>query len=131
MLAAIAVNTVGLGLCVYAYSRPWQWDRGPLMVLRGASIILGMALLCTLAALLIEVPDARGVFVVLAFVALGVAFWRRRGATARRRDPLTSAAAAPDADQLRPRHVRPMRTRRDKTAFRSVTLQEIENMEVQ
>lgn len=128
MLEAIAVNVVGVALCLYAYSRPWEWERGPLILLRVAAIVQGAALLCTLAALLLEVPESRGLFAAAAIIALGVTLWRKRGAKGR--GPLTSEAAAPSASQVppRPRAARP--PRETTTTHRSVTIREIENMEV-
>lgn len=131
MLASIAVNVVGLGLCLYAYSRPWQWERGPLLMLRGASVVLGIALVCTLAGLLLDVPEARGVAVAAAIAALGVLIWRRRGAAVRR-GLLTSVAAAPDAGQLSQPRTRPAKPARGTSGgWASVTVRDIENMEVQ
>lgn len=129
MLAAIAVNTLGLGLCLFAYSRPWEWERGPLMLLRGASIVLGVALLCTLAALLLEVPEARGLFAAAAIIAIGVVIWRKSDGA--RRGPLTSETAAPAASEVppRPRPARP--AGRKSGEWASVTIRDIENMEVQ
>ena len=129
MLAAIAVNTVGIGLCLWAYSRPWQWERGPLMLLHGASILLGIASLCTITALLLETPEASGVIIAIACMALVVTLWRKRGTL--RRGPLTSEITAADVSEVPLRRTRAQPIRNTSGSWSSVTIRDIENMEVQ
>ena len=130
MLVAILVNTFGLALCLWAYSRQWSWERGPLLLLRGSSIVLGIALSCTLAALLLEMPEALGMLAALAAVVALAAGVRRVNA---RRTPLASetVTVTPQAEAHPPRRTPTAQPTRTSGGWSSVTIRDIENMEVQ
>lgn len=130
MLMALAVNGFGLAGCLYAYSRRWEWDRGPRLLLRAGTIMLSVSMAMTLAALALEAPAARAVMAVAVVGIAAVVAWRKR--TAARRGRLTSETAAPAAAEVPPHPERPVRPIRSTAGgWSSVTIRDIENMEVQ
>ena len=98
----VAIVLIGIGVMLGA----WAWRGrqgmapGPRRLLDLSVILLGIAALSVGAALMLELPQARGVFAAGLLAALGLALVR--SLRSRRRAPQTvqATAAAPEADRL-------------------------------
>lgn len=99
-ITVVVLNGIGLGLGMYAWRKRAGMDPGPRLLLDCSSGVLGIALLCVGAALMLDYPATRGVFAVCVFAALGILLARsvrkRRAA-----QTVQATAAEPEPDQLR------------------------------
>ena len=88
--AAIAVAAVEVLLATWIniVHRRNPLTGGALLVFRGAMVLVALSLLCVMGAVMLEVPDSRGLFVVLAMVAIGVLLARTFNGKTPPRQPL-------------------------------------------
>ena len=70
-LVVAAMELAAMWVAVYRHRTGQPFEGGPLIVYRAACILGVVSLFCILAATFIAVPDARGLLVVAALVALG------------------------------------------------------------
>lgn len=100
-IAAIALNGIGVGLGMWAWRGRRGMDGGPRLLLDFSLFLAGIALLCAVVALMLDYPESRGVFAVIALAALGLAAARSVRARRRAAQTVQATAAEPEPDQLR------------------------------
>ena len=90
--AAVAVAAVEIVLATWIniVHRRKPLTGGALLVFRGAMVLTSLALLCIVGAIVLDVPDSRGLFVVLALVAIGVVLARTLNGKTPPRGPLNA-----------------------------------------
>ena len=87
---AVAIATIELVLATWinVVHRRKPLTGGSLIVFRGAMALTALSLLCIVSAVMLEVPDSRGLFVVLGIVAVGALIAMRLNKSAGPRGPL-------------------------------------------
>ena len=85
---AVAAVEVLLATWINIVHRRKPLTGGALLVFRGAMVLTTLSLLCIVGAVMLEVPDSRGLFVVLALVAIGVLLARTFNGKTPPRQPL-------------------------------------------
>lgn len=93
-LVVAAMELAAMWVAVYHHRTGRPFEGGPLIVYRAACILGVVSLLCILAATFIAVPDARGLLVVAALVALGFVLASKLRATSPRVGPLRAETQA-------------------------------------